>query len=258
MYLSEESGLGANKKWVHRRRGIAGSGSAPSGTAGLGHVGAPVLDVPCPDPPGCAPLAAGDCRRAVRDAVREAIRLATIAANKLDALVKMPVDMRDADGQRTAKLFTFFFGHDPLHPISWAGNQESGVSVAVRFRSVARELNGGRRVILQCLPSHAGCADTDLTCCDLTTNAFFSTGVPNTVNLCQGFWNPPAGLRGLPARNFRAAVIIHEMLHMLFEDLRDVGHGRARAACYEAFALRLAQFGADPFDVCQCKGTPCP
>jgi len=126
MYLSEESGLGANKKWVHRRRGIAGSGSAPSGTAGLGHVGAPVLDVPCPDPPGCAPLAAGDCRRAVRDAVREAIRLATIAANKLDALVKMPVDMRDADGQRTAKLFTFFFGHDPLHPISWAGNQESG------------------------------------------------------------------------------------------------------------------------------------
>ena len=102
------------------------------------------------------------------------------------------------------------------------------------------------------------CGNNDLTCCCPADNAWFSVGVPNTVNLYAAFWNPPAGLRGLPALNYRAAIIIHEMLHMLFEDIRDVLHGRPRASCYEAFALRLAGFGAEPFDVCNCRGTPCP
>jgi hypothetical protein len=193
----------------------------------------------------------------VRDAVLEAIRLANNAANKIDAAIKVPPAARDPEAAQTAKFFTFFFGHDPSRPITWAGNEESGVSVAARFRFVARELSGGRRVTFACRPTRAGCGN-DLTCCDPCDNAWFHPNVPNTVNLCSGFWNLPAGLRGLPALNYRAAIIVHEMLHMLFEDLRDVGHGRARAACYEAFALRGASFGADPFDVCNCRGTVCP
>ncbi|BFU90770.1 MAG: hypothetical protein NTAFB01_19570 [Nitrospira sp.] len=259
MYLSDASGLGAARKWVHRRQPATGSRHAPSRMAGLGAFGAPVFNVECPDPPGCAPVDAAGCHAAIRTAVREAIRLANIAATKIDAAIQVSPASRDADARRTARLFTFFFGHDPSRPITWAGNEESGISVAKRFRSVARELDGGRRVIFHCRPTHAGCADDDPTCCSPDANAWFSTGVPNAVNLCDGFWNSPAGLRGLPALNFRAAIIIHEMLHMLFEDLRDIGHGRARAACYEGFALRIAEFGADPFDVCQCRGTmPCP
>ena len=258
MYLSEVSGLGESRKWVHRRRSSPALGYVPSALAGYGEFGAPVFDVVCPNPPGCAPVAPAGCRAAVRDAVAEAIRLANNAAAKIEAAIAVPPAARGAEAQQTAKFFTFFVGHDPAHPITWAGNDESGVSVAIRFRSVAKELNGGRRVTFVCRPTQAVCADNDLTCCSTNDNAWFSAGVPNSVTLCAGFWNPPANLRGLPALNFRAAIIIHEMLHMLFEFLRDVGHGRARACCYEAFALRAAGFGADPFDVCQCRGTPCP
>jgi len=262
MYLSDDSGLGASKIWVHRRRRAAGSGGAPSRMAGLGSFGAPVFDVQCPDPPGCAPVDAAGCRAAIRTAVREAIRLANNAASKLEALSGVPPVSRDANAQRTAKRFVAFFGHDPAHAITWAGNEESGVSVAKRFRSVAKELDGGRRVVFHCRPTRADCARNDfndLTCCAPRENAWFSTGVPNGVTLCEGFWNPPADLpQGLSVRSFRGAIIVHEMLHMLFEHLRDTGHGRIRAACYEAFALRAAGIPANPFDVCQCRGTPCP
>jgi hypothetical protein len=234
MQYGSIAGLGVARKWVHRRRPRSDSGRAPSRMAGLGAFGAPVLDVQCPDPPGCAPVVAAGCRAAIRDAVR------------------------DANAQRTAKRFEFFFGHDPAHAITWAGNEESGVSVAKRFRAVAKELDGGRRVVFHCRPTRADCADNDLTCCSPNDNAWFSTGVRNGINLCDGFWNPPADLpQGVPVRSFRAAIIIHEMLHMLFEHLRDVGQGRVRAACYEGFALRAAGIPADPFDVCQCRAT-CP
>lgn len=255
------AGLGAARKWVHRRRPRSGSGRALSRTAGLGGFGAPVFDVQCPNPPGCVPgVDAAGCRAAIRAAVREAIRLANNAANKLEAAIAVPPASRDADAQRTAKRFKFFFRHDPAHAIKWAGHEESGVSVAKRFRAVAKELDCGRRVVFHCRPTRVPCADTDLTCCPADVNAWFSTDVRNGVNLCDGFWNPPADLpEGLPVRSFRAGIIIHEMLHMLFEHLRDVGQGRIRAACYEGFALRAAGIPADQFDVCQCRGTvPCP
>jgi hypothetical protein len=118
-------------------------------------------------------------------------------------------------------------------------------------------LNGGRRVVFHCRPTTDPCGEDDLTCCAEDDNAWF--GAPNGVNLCEGFWNPTAELVGrLPVRQLRAGIIIHEMLHMLFEHLRDTGHGRIRNACYEAFALHLARFRPDPFDICQCRGTPCP
>lgn len=253
------TGFDAARKWVHRRRPHSGSGRAASRMAGLGAFGVPVFDVQCPDPPGCAPVDAAGCRAAIREAVWEAIRLANNAATRLEAAIAVPPASRDSNAQRTAKRFKFFFGHDPAHAIAWAGNEESGVSVAKRFRAVARELDGGRRVVFHCRPTRADCANNDLTCCSPDVNAWFSTGVRNGVNLCDGFWNPPPDLpQGLPVRSFRAAIIIHEMLHMLFEFLRDEGQGRVRAACYEGFALRAAGIPADPFDVCQCRGTACP
>ena len=188
----------------------------------------------------------------------EAIRLARNAADTIDQVLQVQRNGRGQQARETARLFTFFFGHDPLHPVPWAGNEASGVSVAKRFRSVARELNGGRRITFRCRPTRAGCGE-DLTCCDTDDAAWFHPDIPNTVNLCDQFWTTPADLRGLPPRNFRAAIIIHEMLHMLYpEFLQDIGQGRPRASCYEAFALRVAEFGADRFAVCQCTGAPCP
>lgn len=251
MYLHEQPVLGENRKWVHRREAL-------NTVSGFGEFGAPIFDVQCPNPPGCAPVPDAGCRAAVREAVQEAIRLASNAAGKIEALLNVAPAARDNEAKQTAKFFRFFFGHDPLLLIEGPRKEASGISVAARFRAVARELDGGRRVIFQCRPTQAHCGDADLTCCCPADNAWFSLGVPNTVNLCAAFWNPPAGLRGLPALNYRAAIIIHEMLHMLFQGIRDLRHGRPRASCYEAFALRLAGFGADPFDVCNCRGTACP
>ena len=259
MYLSDDSGLGQPGRSVHRRRPAAGSGRATSRVAGLSGFGTPVFDIQCPNPPGCAPIGAAGCRAALRDAVREAIRLANNAATRLEASIAVPAASRDAIAQRTAARFTRLFGHDPARAVSWAGNEESGVSVAKRFRAVARELDGGRRVAFNCRPTTAVCVGND-PCCTTTENAWTHPLGRNVVNLCAGFWNVPPDLpAGLSARSFRAAVIIHEMLHTLFEFLGDEGRGRGRAACYEAFALRAAGIPADPFDVCQCRGTvPCP
>jgi len=259
MYLSDDPGLGQARRSVHRRRIAHGSGSAPSRIAGLGAFGTPVFNVECPDPPGCAPVGAAGCRAAIRAAVREAIRLANNAATRLEAAIAVPPASRDTNAKRTASRFKALFGHDPAHAITWAGNEESGVSVAKRLRAVARELDGGRRVVFHCRPTVEGCAGND-PCCAPTENAWFHPLGRNVVNLCVGFWNPPADIpNGLSVVRFRAAVIIHEMLHMLYEHLRDEGQGRIRAACYEAFALRADGIPADPFDVCGCRGTtPCP
>jgi Lysine-specific metallo-endopeptidase len=250
-----QSGLGEFRKWVHRRGRSPAVEATLSPITRFGEPPGPVFNVVCP---ACPLGAVAQCRAAVRAAIIEAVRLANNAADKIEAAINVPPDKRDEESRQTARFFVGFFGHDPSRPVPWAGNQASGVSVASRFRSVARELNGGRRLVFHCRPTQPHCANNDLTCCCPADNAWFSLDVPNTVNLCAPFWNPPAGLHGLPARNYRAAIIIHEMLHMLFKDLRDVGRGRPRAACYEAFALRLAGFGADPFDVCNCRGTPCP
>jgi hypothetical protein len=184
--------------------------------------------------------------------------VATHAADKIDAAISVTPGARDADARRTARFFRCFFGHDPSRPVSWAGNEASGVSVAKRFRAVARELDGGRRVVFRCLPAQVGCADNDPTCCAPNDTAWVANAamlvnhpnLRNTVSLCPRFW--------AANRDIRAGIIVHEMLHMLFGHLDDVGQGRIRNACYEAFALRLAGVTPSPFDVCNCRGTPCP
>jgi hypothetical protein len=273
MYLYEREGVGqlptTSQPRNRTRRGYA-FGPAPRAVEGFGQPRPPtqpprpVFEVQCPA--GCPPVAAAQCRTVVRQAIIEAIKLANNAASKLKAATERKPDQRDAETRTTAKLFKFFFGHDPSTLITGADNKASasGASVAYRFQMVARELGGGRRIVFRCLDTRPDCAPSETVpnppCCCPGQDAFiFPWTAPNVVHLCAQFWNPPAVL-GLPPPFYRAAVIMHEMLHLLFIDfLLDVGRGRrSRVSCYEAFALRVAEFGADPFSVCNCMDTPCP
>jgi hypothetical protein len=210
-----------------------GQPSAPAQTA------APVFRFECPA--GCAPVSAGQCRNILRRAIHDAIFLAANATSKLEANPRDP---------STVRKFRFFFGHDPSRPVPWAGNMESGASVAHRFRKVAEALQG-RGTLYRC-----GCpgAGPEVRA---RTNARVE---PNAVNLCARFWNPPPGLR-LSHRFFRAGVILHEMLHLLYHEFfHHPGHPsgdpvrrRDNAHCYETFALRVAGRAADPSDVTACR-----
>jgi hypothetical protein len=229
---------------------------APAGPTG------PIFDVACT---GCAggqcvpcqsglcvacPVHGGGCRTVLRAAIIEAIKLARKAADKVDAATSVEPGKRGKDAKETARLFTFFFCHDPSLPIPWAGGP-SGITVAARLRAVAQELDGGRRILFECRPD-GGC------------NAFTVVGQHSTVFLCPPFWGN-AGLRGLPEVDRRAATIIHEMLHNLFDvddftrqnDPTQNTPRRFDAHCYEAFVLRVNGFGADPLDVQVCGQQPC-
>ena len=246
--LYKQSGLGELRKWVHRRGSSTAIGSTPSAMPGFGEPASPVFDVVCP---GCPLGAVGQCRAVLRQAIIEAIRLANNAAGKLEAANNVEPSKRDQDAANTANLFTFLFGHDPSTPVSWAGNVASGNSVAHRFRAVARELGGGRRITFRCNfgPLCTGSV--------AVTN---QAAEPNVMNLCAPFWAPPAS-PGLPAEGFRAGTLIHEMLHMLYPDFfHHAGHPsgdperrRDNAHCYKAFALRVGGYGRDPNAVARCR-----
>ena len=196
------------------------------------------------------PVHGGACRAVVFDALVEAIKLARSTADKVDAAVAMPPDARGKEEKETARLYKFFFCHDPSKYISWAGGP-SGTTVSTRLRAVANELDGGRRILFECRPN-GGC------------NAFTVPGVHSTVFLCPPFW-AVQGLPGLPEVNRRAATIIHEMLHNLY-DLDDFTRfnnpaqptpRRFDAHCYEAFLLRANGYGSDQTDVQACRHAPC-
>jgi hypothetical protein len=262
LYAREDSGqIPTTLQSRNPTSGFGGmAGLASDSGEYLGQLGsdAPVFRIECPD--GCPPVMAGQCRAVLRRAIRDAIKLASNAAIKLDEAIKVEPSKRDAEAKNTARLFQFFFGHDPSHLIPWDAPHKSGASVAKRFRAVVKALQkGGRNTLFRCLVTRPGCADDDLTCCAPNANAWVSRADPNVLNLCAQFWDPPAGLRGLPPPSYRSGVIIHEMLHMLFHEFLQHDTRRANAHCYEAFALRLAGFGAAPIDVCLCRGTtPCP
>jgi len=208
-------------------------GGAPSG---------PVFRFDCP--PGCPPATANACRGIVRRAIIDAIALANGAASKLEATPRTP---------ETVRLFRAFFGHDPSRPVPWAGNQQSGLVVAFRLRKCAQEMLGGRNIMYRCI-----------TGCPATTNARTNAADdPSLIRLCPRFFNRAAGL---PLNNqfFRAGVILHEMLHLLFfEFFHHPGHPsgdpvrrRDNAHCYEAFALRVAGHAAEHGDVTACWNQP--
>jgi hypothetical protein len=251
-----------SRSWADYR-GWRPSGSE-YGAAAFGRVslGEPVFAINCPDPPGCAPADAGQCRAILRQAVRNAIELAENAANKLEALdpSKGPADpSTQAERDKTAKFFKAFFGHPPSHPIPWANGEDSAISVIKRFRAVANALKkGGRNVTFRCLPATAGCPN-DMTCCRTVAVARIHPDARNTVFLCPLFWDPPT-FPGLSTVAFRGSTILHEMLHLLFiEFLRHHEQARrANAFCYHVFALRIAGYGVPADDRCFCRtGAPC-
>jgi hypothetical protein len=212
--------------------------------------------VPCPDG-FCAacPVQHGACRAVLGDAIVEAIKLARGAAAKLESAISVPPGSRNNEQKETARLFTAFFCHDPSLFIPWA-HGPSGASIAVRFRAVAKELDGGRKIHFVCRPTTDPCGDVD-TCCDKDTFAFAMRGNHINLFLCPQFWDDnQQRQRGLPAVDNRAGTIIHEMLHMLFGEGPESGHGkirgildadpkRANAHCYNAFVLRVNGFGRD-------------
>jgi hypothetical protein len=205
-------------------------------------VSAPVFRLECV--PGCAPAAANQCRAMVRRAVRDAIALANAAATKLEAATP------DAE---TVRLFRAFFGHHPSRPASSDPSRSSGNLVAFRFRKCAEELGGGRVMTFRCAAA-----------CPAGRNASTNGNISAIVmTLCPRFFNRPAG-QPLGNQFFRAGVVLHEMLHLLFTSFfHHQGHPsgdperrRDNAHCYEAFALRLAGHAAEPGDVAACRNRP--
>jgi Lysine-specific metallo-endopeptidase len=199
---------------------------------------APVFGFVFPPPAGCPALTEAEYHGILRQAVIEAVRLANNAASKLEAV-----------SPETARLYRFFFCHDPSRPVPWADNEASGSIVARRFRAVARELGGGRRMIFRCDPHcpHAGTRG-------------FSLAEPNVISLCPPFWNPPLQA-GLAPEGFRAGVILHEMFHVLFTMRHiadDPNEKRTNNAhCLRSFALRAMGYGQDNLALGGCTGDPC-
>jgi hypothetical protein len=138
----------------------------------------PIFDLVCA-PGRCAPFADNQCRTVLRRATLDAIALANNAADKLSA---------DNPDPETTRLFRAFFGHDPSRPIPWADNQPSRLSVASRFRSCARELNGGRRTQYSCV-----CA------ANAPAGRRGETHSPLDVRLCERLWTLPLLEAGWPA-----------------------------------------------------------
>jgi hypothetical protein len=205
-------------------------------------------------PGGCAPIPAARCVAVLRQAIVEAIHLANGAAQKLDDTLRP--SPRTPDAPETDRLFLSFFGHYPSRPVDWAGGMPSGASIAGRYRAVARELGGGRRIVFRC-GGGARCAGAVA----VTRHCASTDAEPNVINLCGAFWAPPA-LRGLPPETFRGATVLHEMLHVLFcEGFHDGGpppnqFRRNNASCLEVFACRVNGYGADPTAVPLCVNRP--
>jgi hypothetical protein len=204
---------------------------------------------------GCAPFPAARCIAVLRQAISDAIKMALDAANKLDDALKPGSPTADT----VNPLFRFFFGHNPTRPVEWAGGIASGKSIADWYRAVARELGGGRQITFRCGTAVlCGTAVAVTRHCD---PAIVGTVEPNVINLCGPFWASP-GFPGLAPEDFRAATILHEMLHVVFcEGFHDGGpppnqFRRNNASCLEAFACRVNGFGADPSAVTACRSRP--
>lgn len=225
----------------------------------------PVFRFECPA--GCPQGVEAECRRILYRAIADAITICNNAAAELEASPR---------STRTRNIFRNLFGHDPSRPVPWAGNKESGAIVAHRLRKVAEAFHG-RVTHFRCggfpgAPAGQQCAAGD--------NAFTIPFLhPNVIFLCPQFWTqealvpatPPfpttaAGRAGV-ARFWRAGIVLHEMLHLLYRGF--FSHAtvppnpadpqerrRDNAHCYEAFALQVTRHLPDPDDITACRNRP--
>ena len=111
----------------------------------------------------------------------------------------------------TIQRFTALFGHPPTRPVPWANNEQSGATVAKRFRAVARHM-ATSNILFRCID----CTEsTDLECplnnptiaCPLNAQTLIPFS-QNIIELCPRFWTQ------IP--NWRAGIVLHEMLHHYF------------------------------------------
>jgi hypothetical protein len=215
----------------------ARGGTAVAGVGSLGQF--QLLDAGTCPPAG---FTMAQATTAVRRARAVALSILKSAASKLDSIEQKRVSgqPRSDEDKRVAKLFLFFFRHDPNHPIPWADNKPSGVNVAHRLRKAAEAL------VKRGLHYRCACPGAP------ATRRGQAAPGDTHIDLCNAFWNVPAGLH-MDAETFRAGVILHEVLHVIYDTIDDAGPHRANDHCYEAFAMRAAGHGADRSDVRQCR-----
>jgi hypothetical protein len=215
----------------------AGGGAAVAGLGTLGQF--QLLDAGTCPPAG---FTMAQATTAVRRARSVALGILKSAASKLDSIEQKRASgqPRSEEDKRVAKLFLFFFRHDPNHPIPWADNKPSGVNVAHRLRKA------GEALVKRGLRYRCACPGAPA-----TRRGQAAPGATR-IDLCNAFWTVPAGLP-MDAETFRAGVIIHEVLHVIYDTIDDASPHRANDHCYEAFAMRAAGHGADRSDVRQCR-----
>jgi hypothetical protein len=192
--------------------------------------------------------ACGAARRQRFDsALRLAVRLARAAGT---ALTPGGDETTVAAARRISpearRLFIYFFGTTPEHKPSWAAPRTAAGLVGRRFKSVARELGGGRRITYTCGGATGTCAGTRAI-----------TMGKSAVTLCDDFWGPNRSLADM------AGTLLHEGMHAVYWDLFDhsVAPGiaecrRDNARCFQGFALRLGGFGAADDIRSGCRRTP--
>jgi hypothetical protein len=229
--------------------GYLGSGSncGCSKCSGLGEPQAPpalpqpVFRLDC-TAANCPLPTLAQCQNTVRLAAADAIRLCIRAAERLDAA-----------HPATVAHFIRIFGHPPTRLVPWANNRPSGETVAHRLRRVAEALHG--RVV------HFDCACPGAAA-GVNAQTNFAAD-PNIIHLCARFWNRVA-TAALNNRSFRAGVILHEMLHLIYSQFfHHAGHPsgdperhRDNSHCYEAFVLLANGLNPEQGDLDTCAARP--
>lgn len=183
----------------------------------------PVFSFVCPA--GCHFGNEARCRAILRIAVQDAIRLATVAASRLETRTR---------SLATVRIFRSVFGHPPSRAVPWGGGRDSGGIVARRYRLAARALRRRR---------------TRYECANIPPNARVLS--PARVLIGPSFWRQN--------RQHRAGTILHEMMHQYF--LSFIRHDprerrRNNAHCFEVFALRASRIVPLRGDVRKCISRP--
>ncbi|MCK6620984.1 MAG: hypothetical protein HUU32_05915 [Calditrichaceae bacterium] len=188
----------------------------------------------------CLPFAnAAKCSRILQRAICQAIRLAAKAADMLKHPRNPVIDL----------MFHQVFGHSASQAIPWAGNSEPGDIVAWRFWQVEQALRQ-QTTFYRCDSCTTTTSDDPPagSIVDVHALAFPAT---KEVWLCPSFWRLPEFQK--------AAVILHEMLHLVFSPLFDHGPNERKntnAYCYEVFALRVNGRTPEQIAVNKCISSP--